>query len=228
MEMRLVLADDHTLFRDAVAQYILRAEPAAEVLIARDVHSVMELIDCHTDIGLILLDLRMPGMDGMSGLKKIRDHHPEIPVAILSGAAEEEDIRNAMSLGARGYFPKTLSGQVLLSGIHKILDGDNFVAMDHNTSSYMPSYFAGEKDNGQNTAVAASADKRFRLTPREHQVLQFLARGASNKEIARALDLQIVTVKLHVRGVCRKLEVQNRTQAALKARETGLVTAVDA
>jgi DNA-binding NarL/FixJ family response regulator len=188
----------------------------------------MELIDGHRDIGLILLDLRMPGMDGMSGLKKIREHYPDIPVAILSGAAEEEDVRNAMSLGARGYFPKTLSGQVLLSGIHRILDGDNFVAMDHNTNAYMPSYFEGEKDDGAVQVIAAPASSRFKLTPRETQVLQFLARGESNKEIARALDLQIVTVKLHVRGVCRKLEVQNRTQAALKAREMGLVTVGEA
>lgn len=222
--MRLVLADDHTLFRDAVAQYILRAEPAAEILVARDVHGVMEVLDSHDGVHLILLDLRMPGMEGMGGLKKIRESHPKIPVALLSGFAEEKDVRQAMSLGARGYFPKTLSGQVLLSGIRRILDGDNFVAMDHNTNSYMPSYFSGENnDNG--TGNAATSENRFKLTPRENQVLQFLSRGVSNKEIARALDLQIVTVKLHVRGICRKLDVQNRTQAALKAREMGLVVA---
>lgn len=219
--MKLLLADDHTLFRDAVVQYILRAEPAAEVLVAKDVHSAIEVLDSHPDVGLLLLDLRMPGMEGFSGLKKIRELYPDLSVALMSGYAEEEDIRQAVTLGVRGYFPKTLSGQVMLSGIRRILEGDNFVAMDHNTSSYMPSYYdSQDKAAGEKAPVDTSS---YRLTPREFEVLQFLARGVSNKEIARALDLQIVTIKLHVRGICRKLNVQNRTQAALKAIEMGMV-----
>jgi two-component system nitrate/nitrite response regulator NarL len=223
--MKILLADDHTLFRDAVALYILRAEPEAEVLVARDVHGAMEIIGEQNGIDLVMLDLRMPGMDGLLGLKKIRELKPEIPVALMSGFAEEEDIKQAMALGIRGYFPKTLSGQIMLSGMRRILDGEEFVAMDHNTNNYMPSHYGGDnnKDSAASAVVPAVSVGNYKLTPRETQVLQFLARGVSNKEIARALDLQIVTVKLHVRGVCRKLGAANRTQAALKAREMGIV-----
>lgn len=227
LNMKLLLADDHTLFRDAVVQYIIRAEPAAEVLVAKDVHGAIELLEARNDIQLVLLDLRMPGMEGFSGLRKIREMRPGLSVALMSGYAEDEDIKQAVALGVRGYFPKTLSGQVMLSGIRRILEGDTFVAMDHNTSTYMPSYYDTQdkeaNDSSGNSGNAAA--QNYHLTPREYQVLQFLARGVSNKEIARALDLQIVTIKLHVRGICRKLNVQNRTQAALKAMETGLVSA---
>ncbi len=220
--MKLLLADDHTLFRDAVAQYITRAEPSTEMLMAKDIHGAMEILETHGNVDLVLLDLRMPGMESFTGLKKIREMKPDLPVALLSGFAEDKDIKEAMALGVRGYFPKTLSGQLMLSGIRRILEGDSFVAMDHNTNSFMPSYY-GESPEGR-AAPSGPAARNFRLTPRESEVLQYLARGVSNKEIARALDLQIVTVKLHVRGICRKMEVQNRTQAALKARESGLVT----
>ncbi len=222
--MKLLLADDHTLFRDAVAQYIARAEPATDVLVAKDIHGAMEIIETNRDIDIVLLDLKMPGMENFTGLKKIREHSPDLPVALMSGFAEDKDVKEAMTLGVRGYFPKTLSGQVMIAGVKRILEGDSFVAMDHNTNSFMPSYYGDAPEGRQTTMKTGDAGNNFKLTPREQEVLQYLARGISNKEIARALDLQIVTVKLHVRGICRKMGVQNRTQAALKAREAGLVT----
>ncbi|MBI4030561.1 MAG: response regulator transcription factor [Proteobacteria bacterium] len=228
--MRLLLADDHSLFRDALVQYIERAEPDATVALARDVHELMEVMAAGDAVfDLILLDMRMPGMDGLQGLVKIKTRHPDVPVAIISGLAEKEDVEQALSLGAAGYFPKTMSGKALVSGIREIIDGKIYIARDHNTNEIMPSHYHGASSAKSPLGGMAGraqenyqAGNSFSLTPREREVLSYLRQGVQNKEIARALDLQIVTVKLHVRSICRKLNVQNRTQAALKAQEAGL------
>lgn len=221
--MRLLLADDHTLFRDALVQFIERAEPEAIVLLAKDLHEVMDIMEGRPELDLILLDLRMPGMDGLKGLEKLKGSYPEIPVALLSGLAEKHHVEKALEIGACGFFPKTLSGKAMLNGVQKILDGGEYVAVDHNTNEIMPSYYnggdSGMHDHGQDKFETSGVDK---LTPREKEVLSYLIHGATNKDIARALDLQVVTVKLHVRGICRKLGAKNRTQAALKAQQLGL------
>jgi len=222
--MRLLLADDHTLFRDALVQYIERAEPDAYTILARDLHEVMDIMEGAPVLDLVLLDFRMPGMNGLEGLSKITTTYPEVSVALLSGLAEQTDVEEAMAMGARGYFPKTMSGKAMLNGIHKIMDGEIFLPIDHNTNQIMASY-SRISDNFAPRVIGGARDKKIppqKLTPRENDVLQYLMRGAPNKEIARALDLQVVTVKLHVRGICRKLGAKNRTQAALIAQEKNM------
>jgi DNA-binding NarL/FixJ family response regulator len=229
--MRLLLADDHTLFRDTLVQYITRAKPESEIFTAKSFDEAYEIVEREHSFDLVLLDLRMPGMHGLLGLEKLRKSHPGIRVAIMSGLAEKEDVKTAMDLGAVGYFPKTLSGQALMKAIELVLAGERFVPLDHHSNAIMPSYrgdpqvvfakpasYAGMREDQE----GFTAGQAPRLTPREREVLQHLARGESNKEIARALELQVVTVKLHVRGICKKLDAANRTQAALKAREMGI------
>ena len=226
--MKLLLADDHTLFRDALVQYIERAQPEAVVTLARDLHEAVDKMADNPDQDLVLLDLRMPGMNGMEGFKKMRDMHPNVRVALMSGVAEPSDVEAAFELGAVGYFPKTLSGKALLQAIEQVLAGEVFKPLDRNTNSVMPSYIADDSSStapygGMQEAQAGLAnDNTFNLTPRESDVLEYLVKGDSNKDIAVALGLQVVTVKLHVRGVCRKLGAKNRTQAALIAQEYGL------
>ena len=231
--MRLLIADDHTLFRDALVQYIERAETGAQVSLAKDFYEAFDIIKASPDQDLIVLDLRMPGMNGMEGFKTVREQFPTIPVALMSGVAEPEDVRAAMALGAAGYFPKTLSGKALIRAIQQVLTGERFMPLDAKSGSLMSSYYDDRKRVSA-PSVPARGDSEVKeeggisarnvnLTPRETEVLSHLAYGASNKEIARELDLQVVTVKLHVRGICRKLDAKNRTQAALRARELGLV-----
>lgn len=227
--LKILFADDHTLFREALVQYIGRADPDTEIIIARDIHEAIEKMESHEGIDLVLLDFKMPGMDGLEGMRKIRHEFPDIKVALLSGLAEKKDVDEALDMGAVGYFPKTLTGKALLNGLRDIVQHDKvFVAMDHNTNDIMPSYFNGGAHVTGKDSKAGVADMPdgSNLTRRESEVLSYLLAGASNKDIARALDLQVVTVKLHVRGVCRKLGAKNRTQAALIAQEMELVEPV--
>jgi DNA-binding NarL/FixJ family response regulator len=236
--MKLLLADDHTLFRDALYMYIERAEPDSAVSIARDLHEALEILKREgPGFDLVLLDLGMPGMNGLEGLKKVQAAYPGIRVAIISGTAGAGQIQAALDLGAAAYFSKTMQGKAMIAAIREVVAGGKYVAMDE--ARLMPSnYDGGSADAGASGADGRGAAQKgaggvaqvftrpdgaeVRFTPRERDVLGYLTGGASNKEIARALNLQVVTVKLHVRGICRKLDARNRTQAALMARALGI------
>ncbi|MCB9979069.1 MAG: response regulator transcription factor [Rhodospirillales bacterium] len=231
--MKLLLADDHTLFRDALVQYIVRAEPDAAVSLAKDLYEAMALLESGVEPDLVLLDLRMPGMDGMNGFRILREKYPDIRVALMSGVAESYDVKQAMELGAVAYFPKTLSGKAMLKALQLVLAGERYLPIEHATNEVMPSYYNGlERPGGESGAQPPyphvrdfSAADPLKITARERDVLVQMAKGYTNKEIADVLNLQLATVKLHVRGVCRKLGARNRTEAALKARELGFATA---
>jgi DNA-binding NarL/FixJ family response regulator len=216
--MKLLLADDHAMFRDALVDYLQRTELNADVTIAKDMNEVMEVMQGGDKFDLVMLDFRMPGMDDLRGMESLLEHYPDTRAVILSGMARTKDVEKAMDMGAAGYLPKTLTGKALINGINKVMAGEKYVAIDYNTNEIMASSKGHEGEDADVADSGAKAD----LTPRESEVLEFLLRGASNKEIARSLDLQVVTVKLHVRGICRKLGAKNRTQAALKAQQMGL------
>lgn len=227
--VKILLADDHALFRDVLVQYLERAYENVRVIVAADFMQAIKILEKDQDFKLILLDYRMPGMGGLEGLHILRRDYPEIPVALMSGVAQPETVSGAIAAGAAGYFPKTLSGKDLLYAVKMVLAGERYIPVDHN-QRIMPSYYTDE-DTGlkaiENEAVSqfnqsVEMADTLKLTPRERQVLQYLMRGQPNKEIANDLGLQLVTVKLHVRGICRKLNVANRTQAAIRARELSL------
>lgn len=232
--MRLLIADDHALFRDAMTQYVERSNPGSSVASVPNLDDVFKTLETATEYPeLVLLDFNMPGMNGLAGFAKFRETYPKIPVALLSGVAEPEDVQKAMDLGAIGFFPKTLSGRALLKAIELVLAGEKFIPVDSKTNGLMPSYYNDKtinklpvtlplKTSAPITTVTLPSSK-VRLTPRENDVLICLCRGQANKDIARNLGLQDVTVKLHVRSICRKLEVTNRTQAVLKSFELGLI-----
>ncbi len=217
--MKILLADDHVLFRDVLTHYFERFLPEAEIVSVSDMHEAMATLQACDDIDLILLDLQMPGMRGLEGLKKVKLHDPQMKVALLSGVAERIDVEEALALGAAGYLPKTLSGSRLVKGVEDILAGVPFVPVDHEDSVPLPSYYGDQEHCVVSSAGLDMPEPKGKLTPRETEVLSYLMRGESNKEIARDLDLQVVTVKLHVRSICRKLGAKNRTQAALIAQK---------
>ncbi len=199
---RLLLADDHELVRETVADF-LRLQGGYEVVTAQSFDEAFDLAHREGPFALVMLDYSMPGMDALSGLAKMRAQ-TSFPVAILSGTATPDVARRALSSGAAGFLPKTLAPQSLVSAVRHMLAGE----------VYMPLEFLNDEGADQ---LAVN------LTPRERDVLLGITEGKSNKEIARDLDIQEVTVKLHVKTLSRKLGARNRTHAAMLGRDLGLM-----
>jgi two-component system, NarL family, nitrate/nitrite response regulator NarL len=166
---------------------------------------VLELVGTAERLDLILLDLRMPGMNGFAGLQAVRQKRPEVPVAILSGQIDPQTIREALQAGAAGYLPKTMRAAGMLHALRLILDGERYVP-----------------ESALSTAAAAGGETSGAdLSKRERDVIKLLLLGHTNKEIARDLQVEEVTVALHLRSIYRKLAVRNRTQAVRLLLERG-------
>ena len=199
--MAILIADDHILFRDTLITYLSIAKPDLHVVAVSDFHEIFdELNKPNHGIEFMLVDFSMPHMPGRDGFRRLIKEFSLIPCAMMSGVAEPDDVNFVMSLGARGYIPKTLSGQVLLKAIDHMMRGEIFVPPQTGQSLF---------------SLPPRLDEFDELTPREREVLKLLELGRTNKDIADALDLKPVTVKLHVTGILRKLKLGNRTQAAL-------------
>ncbi len=200
--MRILVADDHDLVRETIAMF-LQSEGMVEVVTVASVDEAMAAIAKSGEFDLALLDYQMPGMNGLSGLSRIKGANDGNPVAILSGNATSDIAQKAIEAGAAGFVPKTLGAKSMISAIHFMAAGEVYVPY-------------GFMQQAETKAVA-------NLTVRETEVLRGLCEGKTNKEIAIDLDLQEVTIKLHVKTLCRKLEAKNRTQAALIAKDRHLI-----
>ncbi|MBK1634805.1 response regulator transcription factor [Rhodovulum adriaticum] len=203
--MKILIADDHDLLRDTLVAF-LDAEPDIETASVGDLDAALSLIDGETAFDLVLLDFNMPGMNGLSGLDRALVHGGGQRVALMSGVATREIAEKALAAGAAGFLPKTLAAKSLVNAVRFMAMGEQYAPLDFMTAA---------EDAPRN----ALADK---LSKRELQVLEGLTEGKSNKEIARDLDLQEPTIKLHVKTLYRKIGASNRTQAAMIAKDAGL------
>jgi len=210
--MQVLLADDHDLVRESLTAYIERLAPDISVVAGRDLDEAMRLMDEHPSIDVVVLDLRMPGMNGLEGLRKVRAARPTVPVVIMSGSTDLQIVRDTLAHGAKGFFPKTMNGQVLVNALRLVTAGETFI----------PSVYLGDSESGPAIVPGQAGPASATFTRREQEVLQHLLRGRSNKEIAQSLGIEEVTIKLHVRGVCRKLGARNRTEAVAIAHQRGL------
>lgn len=204
ISMRILLADDHGLVRDTISSY-LETEGRAAVVSVADYPSAMKALSSGDPFDLVLLDFEMPGMNGIDGLSDAVRQYPDQAFAILSGTAPNKIAQEAVEMGAVGFLPKTMGAKSLVNAVRFMVAGETFV----------PASVLSMDGEVQETQFAQQ------LSQREQQVLRGLCRGKSNKEIARDLDLQEVTIKLHVRTLCKKLNAKNRTQAALIAKDAG-------
>lgn len=206
--MKIILADDHVLFRDGFALLFQQLESGAAVLQAGDLDQVMELAARHADADLVLLDLNMPGMNGLAGIGRIRGAYPQLPVIVLSATESKDIVQAVLEAGASGFIPKSSRSAVMQSAIRLVLSG----------GLYLPAQLLQAAPTG-----TGGSDARVRLTDRQRDVLRLLAAGMSNKQICRELNLGEGTIKVHVAAVYRALEVANRTEAANVARRLGLI-----
>lgn len=208
--IRVLLVDDQALFREGL-RTLLSIEPTVLVVgEAKDGAQALELVE-QTHPSVVLMDLRMPGMDGVTATRRIRARFPRAQVLVLTTFDDDASIFEAVRAGAVGYLLKDASAETLLAAIR---------AADRGDSVLQPSVARRLMD--EFSRLAPAPVKQFALSEREEEVLRLLARGASNKEIATALAVVEGTVKNHVTRIFEKLEVADRTQAALKAREAGL------
>jgi DNA-binding NarL/FixJ family response regulator len=202
---RVLIADDHPLFRGALREAVNRLFDRVEVAEAGTFEQVVERLETGGEVDLILLDLQMPGVRGFSGLMYLRAQYPGLPVAIVSANDDPVVIRHCMEFGAAGFLPKTLGVEALRAAIARVLAGETWTPPDVE--------LAGAAD----TETAALIRRLATLTPQQVRVLMMLSGGLLNKQIAYELCVSEATVKAHVSAILQKLGVDSRTQAVIAA-----------
>ncbi|WP_120513546.1 response regulator transcription factor [Photobacterium salinisoli] len=202
----IVIADDHPLFRNALFQSVHMAVSKANLLEADSLDTLLQLLDKEPDVDLLLLDLKMPGANGMSGLIQLRAQHPELPVVVVSANEEASVIRQVRHHGAFGFIPKSSDMRELISALNQVLDGE----------PYFPPGIGDDEDDPELDALAA---RIATLTPQQYKVLCMLSDGLLNKQIAYELNVSEATIKAHMTAIFRKLGVKNRTQAVILLNE---------
>ncbi len=212
--IRVLLVDDHTLFRSGIKALLLR-QPDFEVVgeAGDGLEGVKRAISLKPDV--VLLDLHMPGISGKEAVQLIIEDAPATRVIMLTVSEDAEDLIDTLRAGALGYLLKNIDADFLVDAIRHAAAGEA-VMSPQMTTKLMQNLRAP-------AAATAKPALHEKLSPREREILCFLAKGASNKEIARTLDLAESTVKIHIQGIMKKLGIANRVQAAVYAVEYGLV-----
>jgi DNA-binding NarL/FixJ family response regulator len=215
-KIRVLLADDQSLFREGLRTMLSLRNELEVVAEASNGDEALRLAKVvRPDV--ILMDLKMPGVDGVAATRNLRTTMPEVKVVALTTFEDDELIFDALRAGAIGYLLKDVSADRLVEAIHAAARGQSFLVPT------VASKVVAELTRLAAQAPRASAPAAALLSPRELEVLRLLARACSNKEIAAALGLSEGTVKNHVTSIFTKLEVAGRTEAAVKARELGLL-----
>lgn len=202
--MRILIADDHDLVRDTISAY-LEKDGDVEVTAVGTFDEARRVLGDAGPFDLVLLDYTMPGMHELDGLSEAIGMNAGKPVGLISGTATPAIAERALAAGASGFLPKSMAAKSLIHAVNLMAAGER----------YAPFSFLNQPAQGSSPLAA-------QLSRRELEVLKGLTEGLPNKEIARRLDLQEVTVKLHVKTLCRKLDARNRTHAAMIAKEAGL------
>jgi two-component system, NarL family, nitrate/nitrite response regulator NarL len=214
--MRILIADDHPLVIDGLKIAIQQFAPDAQILECGDYSEAEQRATQEDDIDLAILDLQMPGMDGVRGVQKFVNNHPDTPALIVSGNYTVSDVSEVLTHGAAGFLPKSLAKTGLVNAIKLVLGGEKFIPADILVKLNSPNEAGpgGDAESGGNELQKI-------LTGREAQVLGELIDGLQNKEIARILDIQEVTVKLHVKNIYKKIGASNRAHAVKIAYDKG-------
>ena len=208
--IKILIADDHALIREGIRRQLWVLGDETTIIEARNWGEATAAASAHPDLGLALVDLRMPGNEGLAALAELLRTSPGLPVLVFSASENVEDMRAVLRLGAMGYVSKSEPSAVMLGAVRLVLAG----------GMYVPSTLANLGIDAQ--AAPHRPNPTLGLTERQLEVLRLIVAGNSNKEIARTLHLAQATVKVHLTAIFRVLGVENRTQAAIAAERLGL------
>ncbi|MBV1909835.1 MAG: response regulator transcription factor [Kangiellaceae bacterium] len=205
MQSKIIVADDHPLFREAMKQVLPQVVEQCEILEAESYYGLKELLEIHPDVDLVLMDLHMPGNKGFAGLIATKAENPAIAVVMVSASDSPKIIHRSFNFGASGYIPKSSPFEVIKTAISKVMLGE----------IWMPDDLKSEVELAKSPTDDALAQRIASLTPQQFKVLSMIADGQLNKQIAFDLNIQETTVKHHVSSILRKLNVINRTAAGI-------------
>ena len=203
----IIIAEDHPMFRGALALMLRRLMPGANLVEVASHDELERALANPEAVRLVLLDLHMPGANGLSSLVFLRGEYPDVPVAIISGGAYTETIDRARQLGAAAFISKSASVETISQAVSCVIRGEAWFA---------------KGDSVPAKPGSRLQDQITTLTPQQFRVLKYLADGLLNKQIAEKLDVSEGTVRAHVTAILRKLGVSTRTQAALLVTELDL------
>jgi DNA-binding NarL/FixJ family response regulator len=211
--MKALLADDHPLMLEAVRQVLLQLDPQLVLVEAENYPGLFRQASRHPDLDLALVDLNMPGLPGLHGIREFRSRFPAIPLVVLSASQSPVDIRSTIDAGALGYIPKASTTADILSALRQVLAGQVF-------TPHWP--------DEANSAFFSNGAPTIHLTKRQLEVLRLMQQGCPNKVIAYKLDLTEGTVKVHVAAIFGALGVRNRTEAVLAMQQLHAETSLAA
>ncbi|MFZ4809197.1 MAG: response regulator [Hyphomicrobiaceae bacterium] len=200
---RIVIVDDHPLFRGALSQALNGAIEKATIAEAGSLDELAKMLQVDANLDLVLLDLTMPGVQGLSGLLFLRAQHPDVPVVIVSASEEPGIIRRAIDCGASGYVPKSQPVERIREAVRTVLEGGIWTPAEIDLGA--------EPDRETSELVSRLST----LTPQQVRVLMMLGEGLLNKQIAYRLGVSEATIKAHVSAILQKLGVDSRTQAVI-------------
>lgn len=208
--MKILIADDHALFRDGLALRLENLLPEAVISQASGYSQVLKILKEDSNIDILIMDVEMQDMPWLDTLKRIRETAPKTKIIVVSASEDSRTIRTILATGVKGYIPKRSEVKVFNNALKLIFDGGTYVPP--NLIDNIPL----NNLSGRNTGITT-------LTTRQSQVLDLIAQGKSNKQIAYDMGVSESTVKLHINALLRSLHVSNRTQAVITAQKIGLI-----
>ncbi len=206
---KLLIVDDHPLYREGMASALRQLMPEIEVYGAENAEAGLDLLDTMPDLELVLIDVKLPGIDGFSALDLYASRYPTVARMLISGQDDPELVRRAFAAGASGFIHKSMTVKEIVLAIQRVLDGGVFIPDD-------------PRNEGAWEAKDVGADAS--MTLRQLEVLRLLGEGRTNKEIANTLSITERTAKAHVAAIFEALGVDNRTRAVVAAQRSGLLS----
>jgi DNA-binding NarL/FixJ family response regulator len=217
--MKILIADDHELIRQGLERTLAAMSEGVDVVHAQDGISVLEQLEQNRDIDIVLLDLFMPNANGYELLRRICDNYESLPVIVVSAAEEPQYMRKSIDYGAAGFIPKSSSTDIMVNAIKLVMSGGIYIPH----TMHLQSRNATQPVRSNTPDYQLSLQASDKLTRRQKEVLELMARGSSNKDIARTLGLSEHTVKIHVTAILKLFNATNRTEAVIIAQRLGVI-----